>query len=73
MSSPSPRDTKRRLSWHSHAISDVGKVRKHNEERFFTLCMHSEPVGTTSAVPPGTVHSSLIFASPPLSRYSSRR
>jgi serine/threonine protein phosphatase PrpC len=31
MSSPSP-DTKRRLSWTSFGISDVGKVRRHNED-----------------------------------------
>ena len=32
MSAPSARDSRRRLSWHSFAISDVGKVRKHNED-----------------------------------------
>lgn len=31
MSTPSP-NTKRRLSWSSHGITDVGKVRKHNED-----------------------------------------
>jgi serine/threonine protein phosphatase PrpC len=31
MSTPSP-DTNRRLSWSSFGISDVGKVRKHNED-----------------------------------------
>lgn len=31
MSTPSP-DTNRRLSWSSYGISDVGKVRRHNED-----------------------------------------
>jgi len=31
MSTPSPK-TKQRLSWSSYGISDVGKVRKHNED-----------------------------------------
>lgn len=37
MSTPSP-DTNRRLSWSSYGISDVGKVRKHNED-----CMLERP------------------------------
>lgn len=34
MSTPDPNKTTRPLSWSSYGISDVGKVRKHNEDAF---------------------------------------
>ena len=34
MAAPDPNSSSRRLSWSSYGISDVGKVRKHNEDSF---------------------------------------